>query len=242
MKSQDDIGDLLRRFYRTYGRPEEGPPDGLNIAELLPASEAIRQDSELLRLFLTDETVQRDFVRCREILEQIATALADSTSFSHELQNLNLQSEVDMEHLTNGIFWFTLALQLHPDAGAKPDDLSLPAQIPEPFRRSLQIQGALVFKLYIGLVYMREGALREILATGSATRMPTLTLCNKLLNCDYVRHLRNALSHADFSPCIAGIVFRDNGYLCIASPGFLDWLCIWLFILYDSCVRVLGKD
>jgi hypothetical protein len=242
MKSQDDIGDLLRRFYGTYGRPEEGPPDGLNVAELLPTSEAIHQDSELIRLFLTDKTVERDFLRCREILEQIATALADPTSFSQELQNLNLQSKVDMEHLTNGIFWFTLASQLHPNAVTKPDDLSLPAQIPEPFRRSLQIQGALVFKLYIGLVYIREGTLHDILAAGSAARMPTLTLCNKLLNCDYVRHLRNALSHADFSPCMAGIIFRDNGYLCIASPGFLDWLCIWLLILYHSCGRVLGKD
>lgn len=104
MKSQDEIGNLLRRFYGIYGRPNEGPPDGLNIAELLPASEAIRQDSELLRLFLGNETTQRDFVRCRDILEQIATALADSTSFLQELQNLNLQSEVDMEHLTNGVF------------------------------------------------------------------------------------------------------------------------------------------
>jgi hypothetical protein len=242
MKSQDDLGDLLRQFYGAYGRPDEGPPDGLNVAKLLPASDAIRHDSELLRIFLADETVQRDFVRCREILEQVATALADSTSFLHELQNLNLQSEVDMEHLANGVFWFTLASQLHADAGEKPDDLILPAQIPEPFRRSLQIQGALVFKLYIGLVYMREGALRDILAAGSVARMRTLILCNRLLNCDYVRHLRNALSHADFSPCMAGIVFRDNGYLCIASPGFLDWLCIWLFTLYHSCLCVLGKD
>jgi len=242
MKTQDEIGDLLRRFYGTYGRPKEGPPDGINVAELMPASDAIRQDSELLRLFLASETAQRDFVHCRELLEQIATALADSTSFLKELQNLNLQSEVDLEHLTNGVFWFTLASQLHPDAGVKSDDISLSEKIPEPFRRSLQIQGALVFKLYIGLVYMREGVLRDILSAGSAARMPTLILCNKLLNCHYVRHLRNALSHADFSPCMAGIVFRDNGYLCIASPGFLDWLCIWLFTLYHSCVCVLGKD
>lgn len=109
MKTKDEIGDLLRRFYGTYGRPKEGPPDGLNIAELLPESETIHKDSELLRLVLANETVQRDFVRCREILEQIATALADSTTFSQELQNLNLQSKVDVEHLTNGVFWFTLA-------------------------------------------------------------------------------------------------------------------------------------
>lgn len=145
MKSQDDIGDLLRRFYGIYGRPEEGPPGGLNVAELLSASESIQQDLALIRLFLDNATVQRDFVRCREIHEQIATALADSTSFLQELQDINLQSEVDLEHLTNGVFWFTLASKLHPDAGARPDNLSLPAQIPEPFRRSLQIQGGQVW-------------------------------------------------------------------------------------------------
>jgi hypothetical protein len=242
MKAQDDLGDLLRRFYRTYGRPDEGPPDGMNLSEFLPQSDSIQQDSDLLRNFLSNDTARRDFERCRDLLEQIATALADSTTFLQELQSLNLPGKVELDHLTNGIFWFTLASQLHPDAKTKSDDLSLPAQIPEPFRRSLQIQGALVFKLYIGLVYMREGVLGDILAAGSAARMPTLGLCRKLLNCDYVRHVRNALSHADFSPCMAGIVFRDNGYLCIASPGFLDWLCIWLLVLYHSCICVLGND
>ena len=64
----------------------------------------------------------------------------------------------------------TLASQLHPDMLKRSQtSCSLPAQIPEPFRQSLQIQGALVFKLYIGLVYMREGILGDILAAGSAS-------------------------------------------------------------------------
>ena len=242
MKAQDELGDLLRRFYRTYGRPEEGPPDGMNLAEVLPQSGSIQQDSDFLRLCLSNDTARKDFERCRDILEQIATALADSTTFLQELQNLNLPAKPELDNLTNGIFWFTLASQLHPDAKTKSDNLSLPTEIPEPFRRSLQIQGTLVFKLYISLVYMREGVLADILTAGSTARMPTLGLCRKLLNCDYVRHVRNALSHADFSPCMAGIVFRDNGYLCIASPGFLEWLCIWLFTLHYSCMCVFGKE
>jgi hypothetical protein len=242
VKAQDDLVELLRRFYRTYGRPGEGPPDGLNLAGLIHQTDSIQQDSDLLRLFLSNDTARRDFERCCEILEKIATALSDSTAFLRELQDLNLQAEVELDHLTNGIFWFSLASQLHADTETKSNDLSLPTQIPEPFRRSLQIQGALVFKLYIGLVYMREGVLGDILAAGSVARMPTLGLCRKLLNCDYVRHVRNALSHGDFSPFMAGIVFRDNGYLCIASPGFLDWLCIWLFTLHYSCMCVLGKE
>ena len=214
----------------------------MNLAEILPQSDSIQEDLELLRFFLSNDTVRRDFERCRDILEQIATALTDSTTFLRELQNLNFPAKAELDYLTNGIFWFNLASQLHPDAKMKTDNLSLPGQIPEPLRRSLQIQGALVFKLYIGLVYMREGVLADILTAGSTARMPTLGLCRKLLNCDYVRHVRNALSHADFSPCMVGIVFRDNGYLCIASPGFLDWLCIWLFTLHFSCMCVLGKE
>ena len=242
MKPQDNLGDLLHNFYRTYGRPNEGPPDDINLDGLIPKSDSIRQDLNLLQLYLSNDTARRDFERCRDILEDIASALADSTTFLQELQNLNLQSEVPLDHLTNGIFWFSMASQLHPQDKTQPDNLSLPEQIPEPFRQSLQIQGVLVFKLYIGLVYMREGVLSDILAAGSAARMPTIGLCRKLLTCDYVRHLRNALSHADFSTCMAGIVFRDNGYMCIASPGFLDWLCIWLFTLHHSCMCVLGKE
>ena len=87
---------------------------------------------------------------------------------------------------------------------------------------------------------MREGAIGDIITAGSAERLPILGLCRKLINCDYVRHIRNALSHADFSPCMAGIVFRDNDCLYIASPGFHDWLCIWLFIIHHNCMCVLG--
>ncbi len=167
MKIQDDFGDLLRRFYRTYGRPDEGPPYGFNLSRIIPQTDSIRRDSDMLKLVMSNNTAQRDFERCRDILEQIATSLSDTTTFLQELQSLNMQAIGELDHLTNGIFWFTLASQLHPNAKTKSDNLSLPAQIPDPFRRSLQIQGALVFKLYIGLVYMREGILGDILAAGS---------------------------------------------------------------------------
>jgi hypothetical protein len=239
---RDDLGDLLRQFYQTYGRQEEGPPAGLNLSVIIPQTDSIQRESDMIKQLLSNSTVQRDFERCRDILEHIATSLSETHALLQELKNLNLKAEGDVEHFTNGIFLFTLASQLHPNAETKSEDLSLPEQIPEPFRRSLQVQGALVFKLYIGLVYMRGGILNGILSESAAMRMPNLGLFRKLLNCDYVRHIRNALSHADFSPCMVGISFRDNGYMCIASPGFLDWLCIWLFTLYHSCVCVLEKD
>jgi hypothetical protein len=242
MKVQDDLGDLLRQFYRTYGRPDEGPQYGLNLSEIIPQTDYIQRDSDMIKLFMSNNTAQRDFERCRNILEQIAISLSDTHAFLQELQSLNMQAAGGLDHLTNGIFLFTLASKLHPNTKTKSTDLSLPKQIPEPFRRSLQIQGALVFKLYIGLVYMRECILNGILAESAAMRMPTLGLFRKLLNCDYVRHIRNALSHADFSHCMAGISFKDNDYICIASPGFLDWLCIWLFTLYHSCVCVMEND
>jgi hypothetical protein len=41
MKAQDDFGDLLSQFYRTYGRPDESPPDGLKPSEIIPQTDSI---------------------------------------------------------------------------------------------------------------------------------------------------------------------------------------------------------
>ncbi len=86
---------------------------------------------------------------------------------------------------------------------------------------------------------MKEGIIQDVLQKGSSLRMPTLILCRQLLNCDYIRRLRNALSHADFETSIAGIVWRDNGVWYGATPGFLDWLCIWVFTIHHICILIL---
>ena len=88
---------------------------------------------------------------------------------------------------------------------------------------------------------MKSGAIEKILSAGNQAKKPTLILCRQLLNCDYVRHLRNSLSHASFRSTIAGINFKDNNFECVATPGFLDWLCSWVFIIHYNCICVIAK-
>ena len=90
---------------------------------------------------------------------------------------------------------------------------------------------------------MREGPIYEILKIGSKNyQCKIMNKCYKLFNSDYIRHIRNALSHGTFSINIAGIYFKDEKYEIVSTPGFLDKIIIWIFILYYQCVLFIQKE
>jgi len=223
-----------------YGMPQEGPLGDINISDVVSESVRIQADADLLQKICNDEKIYREFKKCRDLIETLAERLSESSVLVEELQDILFQVDINKYQLTDGIFWYTLAASRDPRADKRNHaELLLPKEIPFLFRHILQVQGSLLFKLYITLVYMKEGVIQKILKKGNSSRMPVLILCRQLLNCDFIRHLRNALSHADFANSIAGIVFCDNAIWYGATPGFLDWLCTWIFTIHHICILVL---
>ena len=240
MNKNDQIGNILRKFYSLYGRLEEGPSQDHDVSKLLPeVNNDILSDLKLLTK-ICDNPIDKKFCKCCDLLDKIADLLSDSTQLLTELEEIFDHIEPEIINLTDGIFWYTLATGLEPN-DKNNQDLKLPNRIPHFFRKQLQIQGALIFRLYMSLVYMKSGAIEKILNVGFQKKKPTLILCRQLLNCDYVRHLRNSLSHANFHSTIAGINFKDNNFECVATPGFLDWLCTWVFFIHYNCICVIAK-
>jgi hypothetical protein len=76
----------------------------------------------MIKHFMSNNTAQRDFERCRDMREQIATSLSDTHAFLQELQSLNMQAAGKLDRLTNGIFLFTLASQFNPNAETKSEE------------------------------------------------------------------------------------------------------------------------
>ena len=109
--------------------------------------------------------------------------------------------------------------------------LDAKVELPTPLKVQMTVQGSLVLRLYIALVYMREGVLAELIAASARAGGPCSNQVKKLLSLDFVRRVRNALSHGTFSPCLAGLVFRDERGAIVATPGFLSWLCTWLMLI-----------
>ena len=137
-----------------------------------------------------------------------------------------------MEELSNGVFWFSLASSLDKRKHGLPTTpFDKHMDLPLPLKIRLTVEGTLVFRLYIALVYMREGLLSDLITQGARAGKPCCGRVNKLLNSDYVRRIRNALSHGSFSSCIAGIAFRDDNGTIVATPGFLNRLCTWLMLI-----------
>jgi hypothetical protein len=241
-ESADQVGDLLRAFYAMYGVRNEGPPSGVNVTEMIGGAAVSVQDAQLLKDALDNASVRRQFIVCREIVEDLAARLSGD-ELLRELSGLDRPSDREFEQLSSGVFWFSLAASLDQRKNGLPKtpfdaQIDLPLQV----RVRLTVEGSLVMRLYIALVYMREGALGNLIAKGCLARGPCCGRVNKLLNSDYVRRVRNALSHGTFSATIAGIAFQDDDGVIVATPGFLDWLCTWLMLIQLQAVAATRPD
>jgi len=228
--SSDNVGDLLRDFYSTFGMPEEGPPLGLNVAAMI-GSGVPETELDVLRAALRDNVGRRQLRDCRATLEDLATRLTGE-ELLRELSGIPLPPGHGVEQLSSGVFWFALAASLDSrERGLPVTPLDETTNLPLSLKLQMTVHGSLVLRLYVALVYMREGVLADLISESFRAGGQCSARVRKLLNSDYVRRIRNALSHGSFSSCLAGIVFRDDHGALVATPGFLNWLCTWLMCI-----------
>jgi hypothetical protein len=228
--SEDSIGDLLREFYGTFGMPDEGPPSDFNVTATF-GDHVPQAELAVLKAALSDDVARQQLRECRALLDDLATRLT-SEELLRELCGIPLPVARNVEELSIGVFWFALAGSLDKREGGLPvTPLDAKLDLPLPLKVQMTVQGSLVLRLYVALVYMREGVLADLIAASARDGGPCSGRVRKLLNSDFVRRLRNALSHGSFSPCVAGLVFRDDDGAFVATPGFLNWLCTWLMLI-----------
>jgi hypothetical protein len=237
----DNIGDLLRRFYATYGMPDEGPPAGLDVTQIVGADSLPPGEREILLNALNDQVLLRQFSSCRTVLDELATRLT-SDELMRELSSVASHSDQEFDEMLSGVLWFSLASSLDQRRDGLPTTpFDEHFEIPLPVKARLTVEGSLVLRLYVALVYMREGVLSSRIAHGARSGKPCCERVSKLLNSDYVRRIRNALSHGSFSSCVAGIAFRDDNGLVVATPGFLGWLCTWLMLIQLQALSAVSR-
>jgi len=227
----DSVGDLLRRFYATFGIPDEGPPAGMNVTQLLGADAIPLLDRDILTAALNDKDQLQQFSHCREILDDLASAMAGDTLL-RELAGITTGTEGEFNSMLTSVLWFSMAASLDQRQKGLPvtpfdDQISIPLS----FKVKAAVEGSLVMRLYLALVYMREGVLSNRIDDGKKSGLPCCGKVSKLLNSDYVRRIRNALSHGSFSSCVAGIAFRDGKRTIVATRGFMNWLCTNLMLI-----------
>lgn len=240
--AMDDIGNLLRDFYVAYGMTDEGPPAGLNVSALVGNDSISPEESNLLRTVLNDSVLRRQFQVCRGILDDLANRLTGE-ELLREISGLSLTSDRQFEELSSGVFWLALASSLDRRDGEIPiTPFDRQLDLPLPVKVRMTVQGSLVLRLYVALVYMREGTLADLIGRGARDGNPCCGQVRKLLNADYVRRIRNALSHGSFSSCIAGIAFRDDQGVLVATPGFMNWLNTWLMLIQLQVLAASAKN
>jgi hypothetical protein len=239
---KDKLGDSLRRFYKVFGMENEGPPDNLNVTNLFPSVNFIADIDLIEKLCNNHETVEQHN-ECKELIEKIAASLGDA-KFMNEINDSIIScTDFEKDHLTNGIFWHYLASMIDPKMEKKLGfEIPLPVELPKMKQELLKVHGSLIFRLYIVLVYMKEGPLIKMIKQTAINKKPISQLADKLLRCDYVRHLRNALSHSTFESTTFGIYFNDmDKFETVASPEFLNSLTTWIMLLNFQCSTVIDS-
>ncbi|MCK5173002.1 MAG: hypothetical protein KAR47_06395 [Planctomycetes bacterium] len=239
---KDIIGDTLRNFYAVFGMPDEGPSEEFDVTALISAGHVPERELQLLDSALDNQELRTDFTKCHGILESLAIRLT-TEELLQELSELSPIQDCEFDQLHNGVQWFSLAASLdqrHNGLPVTPFDNDVELSLPEKIQ--MAVAGSLVFRLYIALCYMREGVLYNMISQGAHDCKPCCSQVKKLLNSDYIRHLRNALSHSSFSSCIVGLVFRDEDYTIVATSGFLEWLCTWLMLIQLQSLAAVAND
>jgi len=225
----DHSGDLLRQFYDALGAPDEGLPPWLNATETTPVAVS-QADLDILSTALNDRVTRRQLRDCRALLEDLTARLA-SDQLVRELSGIP-GVPYDLEQLSSGVLWFAMAASLDPRERDLPvTPLDGRTDLPLALKVRFAVEGSLVLRLYVALVYMREGVLADLIHNSATAGGECSAQVRRLLNSDYVRRIRNALSHGTFSACIAGIAFRDEHGTVVATPGFLGWLCTSLTLI-----------
>ncbi len=142
-----------------------------------------------------------------------------------ELAECGSLSNEKFEHLVSGVLWFSLVSTLDQrDHNRLPISPFPGLDLPLPERVRLTIHGSLVLRLYLALVYIREGDLRTVLEAAAKARKPIAGQVLRLLRCDFVRHIRNSLAHGTIRLTVAGLQFIDGRITIIATPEFLNHL------------------
>lgn len=238
----DIIGNALRKYYGLFGVDNEGPPAGINVSKLL-GNITFDFELQLIEKICKDENVVHKHRECSNLVEQIANLLND-TGFMNEINDsISAVTDTEREHFTNGIFWHYLASVLDPKLEKQLNyEIPFPNELPLIKRDLLKTQGSLIFRLYISLVYMKEGPLLKLLKETSKNKKPISQLALKLIKCDYVRHLRNAISHSTFESTSFGILFKDEDkFEAVATPEFLNKLGTWIFLINFQCSTVIDR-
>lgn len=231
----------LRHLYATYAIAGDGPPDTFDAGQIPREFLPPEKDMTVLRTAIEDEALGRQFRICREIVGDLASCLT-TEEFLRELSTLPRSQDEEFDDPASGVFWFGLTASLnarHDGAPVIPFDRQV--DLPLPMKVRLTVQGSFVLRLYITLVYMREGRLNDLIAAGANARLPCCGCVRKLLNCDYVRRIRNALAHGTFSPTIAGMAFRDDSGTIVATPGFLNQISTWLTLIQLQALASMGR-
>lgn len=243
----DTFGDALRKFYKTFGMENEGPPVDTNVTKLteLFSIANFAEDIILIERICNNSEVVKKHNECKELIEFVANSLGDSSFMSEINDSIIDCSNSDKEHLTNGMFWHYLGSVIDPKIGNELGiNIPFPGELPQVKQELLKVQGSLIFRLYITLVYMKEGPSVNLLNQTARNRKPIAQKVKKLLQCDYVRHLRNALSHSSFESTSFGIYFKDGDkgvvkFETVASPEFLNSLTTWIMLIHLQCSSVI---
>lgn len=160
-----DLINILREYFTYFGVEDEGPSDEISVFDILPINENIESDLSILNKILRDDVTKKQFTICNNLIDDLANKLSEKAFFIEELKQIKDKINFDIEETSNGIVWFQQALETDPRKTKLLKEIEI-ERVDPLLINTLKIQGSLILRLYISLVYMRSGPVYEILRVG----------------------------------------------------------------------------
>ena len=87
---------------------DESTSQDLNVTAVLGIDNFPKDDYELLTSALSNNMLRREFLNCRNLLEDLADRLT-TEELLHEMSSISL-SDREAEELSSGVAWFAMAV------------------------------------------------------------------------------------------------------------------------------------
>lgn len=185
-----------------------------------------------------EEKRVNQFIKAKILLNNLIEDMTNGKLISQWHRIIHLENN-SADQIGQSVFWHRILCELHSSSDTVNKLLIHECRTEE--EKSIMFYSALtgihILKSYLAFVYNREILLKYLnKATIDKAENDSVMKLKRFLCCDYIRHIRNALSHGSFEIFVGGVIFIDKQEKVYATPSILEKLSSWMNLIELQCM------
>lgn len=231
-----DIDKKVLKYFENYDLDEKENCEKFNIDSSFQ-KHFNQNEMKIIQTALSEESLN-ELNEFKQLLKRVIATMQNKALII-EWNTVSINETQFLEKCSNSISWHLLLQSLNPLI--HPNILeTFPSieNVPKTLLIRQSLYASIIFQLYLSLIYNREILIRIIKKDiRKDHQQESINNLKGLLNCDYIRHMRNSLAHGSFELFFGGICFYDREKAITATYSMLERLASWLNLITLQCMK-----